>query len=374
MSNADLSPLNNVVTNQWREVLASRDRTHLIGRLTPHIGKAALLNTSFVTDPAIDTSNMSATAVISTPTPDRSKDVVEPLGVRLENYARNPVVFFDHGFSGIHLPIAKSEDPNGRLTVNVTADRIEATSYFAQNMCEACQIFELIEQRIIRSTSINMTPLVAKVRSDGSGARPGLHIQEWELLEWSWVGIPDNPEAVRKVLERGKLAGRVICEPISKCLRPFADRLQRRGKGISLKDGPMNEDELALSGRRQGDLTDGTLPEEEDPNETPDDANLDLPHGAKTLTHAFHRLCVAVKALEDDVETMEHPEVKAFCKDLVNTLHSAMDDIQACHRSNYPERPDLNGQANDGIEATKRRNSWPPIVARPIMSCVCCRA
>lgn len=350
MSNADLSSLNNVVYGQWRDVLESRGRKRLIGRLAPHIGKAALLDTFSAIDPAIDTSNMSATAVISTPTPDRSEDVVEPLGAQLENYARNPVVFFDHGFSGIHLPVAKSEDPDGRLTVVVTADGIEATSYFAQNMCEACQIFELIEQRIIRSTSINMTPLIAKVRSDGSGERPGLHIQEWELLEWSWVGIPDNPEAVRKVLERGKLAGRAICEPIRKSLGLFVERLQRRGKGFSLKDGSMSDDELALSGRSHVDITDGTLPDEEDPDDTPDDADLDIPHGAKTLTHAFHGLSVTAKALEDDVETMEHPDVKAFCKKLVKTLHAAMDEIQACHRSHYPERAELNEQLDDGAD------------------------
>ena len=41
-------------------------------------------------EPTLDAAALSATAVISAPTPDRSDDIVEPLGVRLENYAKNP--------------------------------------------------------------------------------------------------------------------------------------------------------------------------------------------------------------------------------------------------------------------------------------------
>jgi len=202
--------------------------------VTPHAGKGALWAASSLCEPALDAAALSATAIISTPTPDRSDDIVEPLGVQLENYARNPVVYFDHGLSGLTLPIAKSEDPDGRLTVTPRADGIEATSYFAQGLCEACQIFELIEQKILRGTSIHLIPLVAKIRNDSNAdrGRPGLHIEEWELLEWSWVGIPDNPEAVRKVLDRGKLAGSPICEPLRKCLVPWAAEVPVLGRGF----------------------------------------------------------------------------------------------------------------------------------------------
>jgi hypothetical protein len=85
------------------------------------LAKDAALLDAPVGATSIDEHARSATFVISTPTPDRSEDVVNPNGVILENYVRNPVVLFDHGFSGITVPIGKSEDPTGTCTVIAAA-------------------------------------------------------------------------------------------------------------------------------------------------------------------------------------------------------------------------------------------------------------
>ena len=178
---------------------------------------------------------MRATFVISTPTPDRSEDVVSPRGVKLENYARNPVVYYDHGFSGIQVPIGKCEDENGRLAVVVTDEGIEGTCYFADSV-EGRQIFELVKQAVLRAASINLVPLAYTIRKeDAALGRPGMEIAEWELLEWSVVGIPDNPEAVRKILAGGKLAGAPIVEPIRKSLLTACGKPEPRllGKGFT---------------------------------------------------------------------------------------------------------------------------------------------
>src|SRR5262245_28511365 len=70
---------------------------------------------------ALDESAMSATFVISTMRPDRVGDVVVPEGIVLENYRRNPVVLFGH--QSASLPIGKSEDPDGNLTIVVRPQR-----------------------------------------------------------------------------------------------------------------------------------------------------------------------------------------------------------------------------------------------------------
>lgn len=157
---------------------------------------------------------MSARCTISTPTPDRSRDVVMPLGAVLTNYMRNPVVYFDHGQSGITMPIGKSRNPSGKLTVFKSASGVDAECYFSQSSLEAAQVFNLIEEGVVNCASVHLIPLKCHRLNDG-----GLHIDTWDLLEWSWVGIPDNPEAVRKVLAGGKLAGRTIVEPLQKSLR-----------------------------------------------------------------------------------------------------------------------------------------------------------
>ena len=216
----------------WQELLAQRKlrRGANVLRLNPSVEKAAALVNAPVGQTSIDESRRCATFVISTPTPDRSEDVVSPGGVRLENYARNPVVYYDHGFSGIQVPIGKCEDESGQLALVVTELGIEGTCYFADSV-EGQQIFELVKQSVLRAASINLVPITYTIRTDdgpldgrgrddlpGLAGRPGMEIDEWELLEWSVVGIPDNPEAVRKILAGGKLAGAPLCEPIRSLL------------------------------------------------------------------------------------------------------------------------------------------------------------
>jgi hypothetical protein len=184
----------------------------------------------------VDQSEMSALATISTPAEDRSRDVVNPLGIWLENYDRNPAVFFDHGMSGIYLPIATSREPNdGSVAVFPSKAGVSAKSWFSQSLAEAQQVFALICEGIINATSINLIPRVAKVRAQPEGVVggwPGLAIEQWELLEWSWVGIPDNPEAVGKILSLNRLADWPIVEPIRKYLAPFAPAVPVTGRGF----------------------------------------------------------------------------------------------------------------------------------------------
>src|SRR5580698_7101070 len=101
----------------WKDVLAARNarRAANVLRLHPSVEKAAALLDAPVGPTVIDEVRRCATFVISTPTPDRSEDVVSPRGVKLANYARNPVVYYDHGFSGIQVPIGKCEDEFGNL-------------------------------------------------------------------------------------------------------------------------------------------------------------------------------------------------------------------------------------------------------------------
>ena len=226
----------------WKDVLAkrtARPRANVL-RLNPSVEKTAALVDAPVGQTSIDEGRRCATFVISTPTPDRSEDVVSPRGVQLENYAKNPVVYYDHGFSGIHVPIGKCEDESGQLAVVVTDEGIEGTCFFAESV-EGQQIFELVKQSVLRAASINLTPITYTIRKDdGTLGRPGMEIAEWELLEWSVVGLPDNPQAIRKILAGGKLAGSPICDPIRKSLltawpKPEAKLL---GKGFSPMPAP----------------------------------------------------------------------------------------------------------------------------------------
>ncbi len=183
--------------------------------------------------PTFDKSKMSATTVINTAAIDRDGEVILPTGVQLENYRRNPVVLWNHGFGQIDFPIAKCEHPSGELALKVSDEEIQATSYFAQRIKEAEQIFDLITQRIVRAASINVMPLSMRPHVvDGMEIRV---IDESDMGEWSWVHVGANPEAVSKILTKNRLAGSAIVEPIRKSLRQLLPAKTVLGKGAEFQ-------------------------------------------------------------------------------------------------------------------------------------------
>lgn len=170
--------------------------------------------------PPTEYSSLSATFTIATSDVDRNGNELVIPGVSVENYKKNPVVFFDHGMGDIPFPIGKCENEWGELALEMEADNISATVYFSQTTIEARQIYELIEEGILNAASIQVLPKVVYPRWNHilSIEPDGMKIEKSELLAWSIVGIPENPSALRKVMDRGYLAGERILPSIAKSL------------------------------------------------------------------------------------------------------------------------------------------------------------
>lgn len=124
--------------------------------------------------------------VISTATPDRDKDVINPAGVSLANYLKNPVVLWSHDYSA---------PPIGRA-VSITSDgqRLVAQAEFAdaETYPFADTIYRLLQKGFLRATSIGFRP-TKYMRNDERG---GYDFEECELLEFSVVAVPANAEAL----------------------------------------------------------------------------------------------------------------------------------------------------------------------------------
>src|ERR1700752_1652380 len=140
---------------------------------------------------AIDPTAMTVRSVITTIDPDRAGDVVVPTGVRnVEEYLLNPVVLWAHNRS--HIP------PVGICDwLDVQPSRIVAQTRFAQGVPFAEDVFRLYEQGILRGWSIGFVPRRAFRRSNG------MRVEEWDLLEYSAVPIPENPGALTLALQKG---------------------------------------------------------------------------------------------------------------------------------------------------------------------------
>lgn len=176
--------------------------------------------------------DLSVPAVICTPAIDREKESIIPEGVGWANYARNPVVLWEHGFCPeIPLPIAKSADNTGRLTLTKSPGRIDAVAYFTDKDPVSYQVFGLIDAGIIRATSIHVIPAPGTSRSRYELGEKITVYPQSDLLEWSFGCLGVNPESVAKVLNTGKIGGDRILGSIYKTFSPWMPRAKGNGVG-----------------------------------------------------------------------------------------------------------------------------------------------
>jgi hypothetical protein len=197
----------------------------------------ALMMTS-ISAPVVDATRMTAKAIINTDAVDYQDEVIVASGVRTTNYANNPVVLWEHGKTFTDLPIGRCKTPDGLPALIQTDTTIEAECTFSQTFPFARQVFAMIDEDIIRATSIQVIPSVVAVYRSPEG-REVLVTEESDMVEWSWTAIGVNPEALRskslrseslrealtlqvdraaRVLNRGTLGGESLMPAIRKSL------------------------------------------------------------------------------------------------------------------------------------------------------------
>ena len=145
----------------------------------------------------VDPSQMIVRAVISTAAPDRAGDVVVPAGLRnADEFLRNPVVLWAHQRS--LPPIGTCE----RLTIE--PDRVIAETKFSASSSFAQDVFKLYAEGVLRGWSVGFVPAKVLPIPVGRGEPPGgVCYPEWDLLEYSAVPIPENPQALTLAVKKG---------------------------------------------------------------------------------------------------------------------------------------------------------------------------
>ena len=140
---------------------------------------------------------MRVRSVITTVDPDRAGDVVVPTGLR--NARRVP---------------AATRSCCGRTTASQCRRSARASGSTCsrggssprrgspQGVPFAEDVFRLYEQGVLRGWSIGFVPRKA-CRVPRAGRRRRLRVEEWDLLEYSAVPIPENPGALTVALAEG---------------------------------------------------------------------------------------------------------------------------------------------------------------------------
>ena len=145
----------------------------------------------------VDPDRMTVRAVISTHDPDRAGDVIVPAGLRnADEFLRNPVVLWAH--QRTMPPIGTCE----RLTIE--PDRVIAETKFSASSPFARDVFALYAEGVLRGWSVGFVPVKAvPVRPARDRPAAGTCYPEWDLLEYSAVPVPENPQALTLAVRKG---------------------------------------------------------------------------------------------------------------------------------------------------------------------------
>lgn len=169
---------------------------------------------------------------ISTSSPDRSRDIVIPSGAVFDNYLRNPVVALAHKYDG--LSIAKTDE------LQITNEGIVAKVTFPEKGVYpiADTVYELYKGGFMNAWSIGFIPLEIEDIEGG-----GHEFKKWELLEYSAVLVPDNPEALTLLRSKG-----IDVEPLKKALDSLEEKKEVKDEEAKEKeDEKQTEDQKTVS-------------------------------------------------------------------------------------------------------------------------------
>lgn len=177
--------------------------------------------------------------VITTEAVDRYGDSIKIDGWNLENYIANPVVLIGHDYW--KLPVGITTE------LEVKDGKIIARGYFASAEMnpEAQYVRRLYDAGLMRASSVGL--LVLK--------REGNDIVEAELLEWSFVTVPANPEALTLAADTLDMAPKAVI-----------------AKGFMAREVAEEEDEVEKSEKSED-------ADAEESEETPPEASEEIEAG-----------------------------------------------------------------------------------------------
>lgn len=146
--------------------------------------------------------------IISTGSVDRDKDTIAPKGWNFKAFRKNPVVLFAHN---------SRQPPIGRaLKLIKEDDRILADAQFMDDDIDTSgfsdMIFRMLKGKFLNAVSVGFIPEKFEFVDDEEhpDRRFGIDFLKQELLEFSIVPVPSNPEA----LIQARSVGDINTEPL----------------------------------------------------------------------------------------------------------------------------------------------------------------
>ena len=127
--------------------------------------------------------------VLSTQAVDRDQDTIAVDGWQLDNYKKNPVVLFGHDYRS--LPVAQS------LAIWTEDGALHSLAKFPSKELYPFghTVYQFYKNKLLRAVSVGFKPVKWEYSTERKG---GVDYLEQELLEYSCVPVPANPEALAR--------------------------------------------------------------------------------------------------------------------------------------------------------------------------------
>lgn len=129
-------------------------------------------------------------------TVDRGDDIIATDAWELENFKKNPVILFNHGFDSLGgTPVGKA------VEVKPTDEGLWIKVKMSNSKAPGIQMVrDLVEERILKAFSVGFTPKeTEKVEMEGRSIN---RIKKAELFEVSIVAIPMNQDSLFELSEK----------------------------------------------------------------------------------------------------------------------------------------------------------------------------
>lgn len=143
----------------------------------------------------VNETERSVISYVATRDIDRDNEIVLPEGIGLENYRKNPVVLWNHMSWGDNVTVIGKS-----LWQKIDSKGLLTKTEFAKTDL-ASEVYELVKEGFLTSWSIGFAVLDWE---DNTGIRT---YTKTELLEYSAVCVPANPEAVTLNFIKGLKTG-----------------------------------------------------------------------------------------------------------------------------------------------------------------------
>lgn len=160
--------------------------------------------------------------IVSTDANDRSWESIKQDGIDIERYMQNPVVLMNHDYR-VESIVWKA------TKVWTEGNKTYARWVFSQTNPNAKIVQDLYNEWMIKAVSIGFIPYERKDRDE---------IIKSEMLEFSFVAVPCNPEALstegKQLMKKGIEIG--LIKEVDPVIEQNGDLEEEKVEEISLKD------------------------------------------------------------------------------------------------------------------------------------------